>query len=346
MMKVAVMDGIRKMSFTERPIPHPTDDEVLVKLGYVGICGSDIHYYEHGAIGQYVVEPPFVLGHEAAGTIVEIGNKVNHLKVGDRVALEPGKTCGHCEFCKKGRYNLCPHVEFFATPPIDGVFQEYVAHKADLCFKLPDSVSTLSGALIEPLSVGFHAALQGGAYFGQTAVVTGSGCIGLMSVLALKTLGVNPVYISDIIDVRLEKAKEIGASQVIYSSRENFVDRIMELTDGKGVDLAIDTSGNEICVQDNIKLLKKDGTLVLVGYSNSGMMNLPTDMICDKEIKLKSVFRYRHIYPLAIQSLTDGSIGVESIVSNIYGFDDVCEAMEKSITEKTSIVKSAIKISD
>ena len=198
MMKVAVMEGIGKMGYTERPIPTPKANEVLVKLEYVGICGSDMHYYETGAIGDYVVEPPFVLGHEPGGTVVEVGENVTHLKVGDRVALEPGKTCGHCEFCRTGRYNLCPDVIFFATPPVDGVFQEYVAHEADLCFKLPDNVSTLEGALIEPLAVGFHAANQGNAHAGQTAVVMGAGCIGLVSMMALKAEGVSKVIVVDL----------------------------------------------------------------------------------------------------------------------------------------------------
>ena len=180
------------MDYVERPIPTPKDDEVLVKLEYVGICGSDMHYYESGAIGDFIVKPPFVLGHEPGGVVVEVGKNVHHLKVGDRVALEPGKTCGHCEYCREGKYNLCPDVVFFATPPVDGVFQEYVAHEAGLCFKLPDNVSTLEGALIEPLAVGFHAANQGGAHIGQTAVVMGSGCIGLVSMMALKAEGVLP----------------------------------------------------------------------------------------------------------------------------------------------------------
>ena len=152
-MKVAVMNGIGKMGFTERDIPTPKDDEVLVKLDYVGICGSDLHYYESGAIGDYVVEPPFVLGHEPGGVVVEVGKDVKHLKVGDKVALEPGKTCGHCEFCKQGKYNLCPDVVFFATPPVDGVFQEYVAHESELCFKLPENVSTLLIAYAQHQSV-------------------------------------------------------------------------------------------------------------------------------------------------------------------------------------------------
>ena len=178
-MKTAVMTGISQVEIQQRPIPVPADDEELVKVEYVGICGSDLHYYESGRIGIFIVEPPFVLGHEAGGTVVEVGAGVKDLKVGDRVALEPGKTCGHCEHCKEGKYNLCEDVIFFATPPVDGVFQEYVAHEAGLCFRLPDNMSTMEGALIEPLAVGMHAANQGEAHLGQTAVVTGAGCIGL-----------------------------------------------------------------------------------------------------------------------------------------------------------------------
>ena len=227
-MKVAVMNGIGKMGFTERDIPTPKDDEVLVKLDYVGICGSDLHYYESGAIGDYVVEPPFVLGHEPGGVVVEVGKDVKHLKVGDKVALEPGKTCGHCEFCKQGKYNLCPDVVFFATPPVDGVFQEYVAHEADLCFKLPENVSTLEGALIEPLAVGFHAAIQGDAHLGQKAVVMGAGCIGLVSMMALKARGVSEVYVVDIMEKRLEKALELGATGVINGAKEDVIAKAQE----------------------------------------------------------------------------------------------------------------------
>lgn len=214
-MKTAVMLGIGKMGFEERDIPRVKENEVLVKLEYVGICGSDLHYYETGSIGAYVVEPPFVLGHEPGGIVVEAGKDVGNLKIGDRVALEPGKTCGHCEFCRTGRYNLCRDVEFFATPPVNGVFQEYVAHEADLCFKLPDNVSTMEGALIEPLAVGFHAAMQGDAKAGQTVVVMGAGCIGLVTMMALKAMGVSKVYIADIVAKRLEKALELGADGVI-----------------------------------------------------------------------------------------------------------------------------------
>lgn len=343
-MKVAVMEDIEQISLIKRPIPVPKENEVLVKLEYVGICGSDLHYYENGRIGDYIVEPPFVLGHEASGTVVQVGKEVKDLRVGDRVALEPGKTCGHCEYCRTGRYNLCPNVVFFATPPVDGVFQEYVAHEAGLCFKLPDNVSTLEGALIEPLAVGFHAARQGGAHFGQTAVVTGSGCIGLVSMMALRALGVMEIYVVDVIQKRLDKAMELGATGTINGCEADAVQELHKLTEGRGCDLVIETSGTEICANQGLEMLVKDGTLVQVGYSKSGYMNLNASMICDKELNIKSVFRYRHIYPLAIKAVSNGLINLKGIVTDIFSLDDIQKAMNRSVRNKADVVKSVIKI--
>ena len=343
-MKVAVMLGIGKMGFEEREIPKVKDDEVLVKLEYVGICGSDLHYYETGAIGDYVVEPPFVLGHEPGGTVVEVGKNVKHLKVGDRVALEPGKTCGHCEFCKTGRYNLCPDVVFFATPPVDGVFQEYVAHEADLCFKLPDNVSTLEGALIEPLAVGFHAAIQGDAHLGQRAVVMGAGCIGLVSMMALKARGVSEVYVVDIMEKRLEKALELGATGVINGAKEDVLERVKELTDGAGMDLVIETAGTEITTRQAIHMAKKGSNIVLVGYSKSGEMTLPMSLVLDKELTFKTVFRYRHIYPMAIDAVAAGKVNLKGIVTDVYELDEAQKAMDYSVNNKADIVKAVNRI--
>lgn len=345
-MKVAVMNGIGKMGFEERDIPEPKADEVLVKLEYVGICGSDLHYYETGAIGDYVVKPPFVLGHEPGGTVVEVGKNVTHLKVGDRVALEPGKTCGHCEFCKQGKYNLCPEVVFFATPPVDGVFQEYVAHEADLCFKLPENVSTLEGALIEPLAVGFHAAIQGDAHLGQKAVVMGAGCIGLVSMMALKARGVSEVYVVDIMEKRLEKAMELGAAGVINGAREDVLERVKELTDNKGMDLVIETAGTEITTRQAIHMAKKGSVIVLVGYSKSGEMKLPMSLVLDKELTFKTVFRYRHIYPMAIDAVASGKVNLKGIVTNIFALDEAQKAMDYSVNNKADIVKAVIKIAE
>ncbi len=343
-MKTAVMLGIGKMGFEERDIPQPKDNEVLVQLEYVGICGSDLHYYETGAIGDYVVKPPFVLGHEPGGTVIEVGKNVKHLKAGDRVALEPGRTCGHCEFCKEGKYNLCPDVVFFATPPVDGVFQEYVAHEADLCFKLPDNVSTLEGALIEPLAVGFHAAIQGDAHLGQKAVVMGAGCIGLVSMMALKARGVSEVYVVDIMEKRLEKALELGAAGVINGAKEDVVQKVNEITNGRGMDLVIETAGTEITTRQAIQIARKGSNIVLVGYSKTGEMTLPMSLVLDKELTFKTVFRYRHIYPMAIEAVAAGKVDLKGIVTDIFTLDEAQKAMDYSVNNKADIVKAVIKI--
>ena len=343
-MKTAVMLGIGKMGFEERDIPQPKDNEVLVQLEYVGICGSDLHYYETGAIGDYVVKPPFVLGHEPGGTVVEVGKNVKHLKAGDRVALEPGRTCGHCEFCKEGKYNLCPDVVFFATPPVDGVFQEYVAHEADLCFKLPDNVSTMEGALIEPLAVGFHAAIQGDAHLGQKAVVMGAGCIGLVSMMALKARGVSEVYVVDIMEKRLEKALELGAAGVINGAKEDVVQKVNEITNGRGMDLVIETAGTEITTRQAIQIARKGSNIVLVGYSKTGEMTLPMSLVLDKELTFKTVFRYRYIYPMAIEAVAAGKVDLKGIVTDIFTLDEAQKAMDYSVNNKADIVKAVIKI--
>lgn len=343
-MKTAVMKAIGKIELEEREIPQLKEGEVLIKIGYVGICGSDVHYFETGAIGDFVVNPPFVLGHEAAGTIVALGKGVDSLKIGDRVAMEPGKTCGHCEFCRTGRYNLCPDVQFFATPPYDGVFQEYVAYDASMCFRLPDNVSLMEGALIEPLAVGFHAANQGGAHIGQKAVVFGSGCIGLMCLLALKAEGVTEVYVVDVIDKRLEKAMELGAAGVINSSKENAVERIMELAGGYGVDLAIDTAGADVTINQGIRMVKPGGTIVCVGYSRSGKVTLDMSVALNKEITFRTVFRYRHIYPMAIAAVSSGLINLRNVVTDTFTLDEIQEAMVKSVNDKVNIVKAVIEV--
>jgi L-iditol 2-dehydrogenase len=343
-MKVAVMTDIMKMDFVQKDIPQPKPNEALVKLEYVGVCGSDLHYFENGRISDFIVEPPFVLGHEAGGVVVEVGSEVKHLKAGDKVALEPGTTCGHCEFCRTGRYNLCPDVVFFATPPVDGVFQEYAAHEAARCFKIPDKMNTMEAALIEPLAVGFHAAQTGGAHLGQTALVTGSGCIGLVSMMSAKALGVSRIFVSDVVSKRLEKAKSLGATEVINAAEKDVVKTVAQLTGGAGVDLVIESSGAEIAANQGIAALKKGGTLVFVGYSKSGMMNLAIGSALDKELTMKTIFRYRHIYPLAIDAVSRGLVDIKNIVTNVFDFDDVQKGMTESIHNKAEIVKSVIKI--
>jgi len=343
-MKVAVMTDIGNMAIEKRPIPKPAPGEALIKVEYVGICGSDLHYFEAGRIADFIVECPFVLGHEASGTVIELGQGVTNLKIGDRVALEPGTTCGECKYCRTGKYNLCPDVVFFATPPVPGVFQEYVAHDAKLCFKLPDSVSTMEGALVEPLAIGFYAAQTVNAHAGQTAVVIGSGCIGYMTLLALRASGVRKIIVIDILDKRLKMAKELGAWETINGASTDIVKEVMRLTEDEGCDLVIDTSGNEKCVGQAVEMIKCGGEILLVGYSHNDRMDLPISLAINKETTFKTIFRYRHMYPVAIDALAGGIIDVKPMVTNIYELDDIQGAMCNSASNKEDIVKSVVKM--
>lgn len=344
-MKTAVMTDIGKIEFENRARPVPGPNDVLVKVEKVGICGSDLHYFETGRIGDFVVEPPFVLGHEAAGTVIEIGQSVLSLAVGDRVALEPNITCGVCEYCRSGKYNLCPDVVFFATPPVDGTFQEYVAHPAHLCFRLPANVSTMEGALIEPLAVGFHAAAVGEARIGQTAVVFGAGCIGLVSLMALKAIGLKQVIVVDVMAARLAGVTELGADAVVDGTMQDTTAEVLKTTEGRGVDLVIETSGTSIAMSQAVELTRPGGTIVPVGYSKSGEVTVPMSVAINKELRFQTVFRYRHNYPVAIQAVADGRVNLKGIVTHEFAFDDIQQAMDASIADKTTIVKAVMDIS-
>ena len=211
-MKAAVMTEPLHINIEEMDVPNVYGNEVLVKVMAVGICGSDIHYYEHGRIGNHIVKPPFILGHECSGVVVAIGENVTTLNIGDRVAVEPGITCGHCEYCKSGRYNLCPKVAFLATPPINGAFVQYLKHREDFLFPIPDDLSYEEAALNEPFSVGIHAAKRVDLQPGSTVAIMGMGPVGLMTVVVAKAFGASNIIVTDLEDARLEAAKKLGAT--------------------------------------------------------------------------------------------------------------------------------------
>lgn len=345
-MKAAVMEKPGLIKMMDLPTPVPKDDEVLVHIRHVGICGSDIHYYESGRIGDFVVEKPIILGHESAGVVEAVGKNVTKIKVGDRVALEPGHTCGKCEFCLTGRYNLCPDVVFMATPPYDGAFCEYVAWPAHMAFKLPDNMSTLEGALVEPLAVGLHASNLANAQLGQSAVILGSGCIGLCTLLSLKAKGVTKIYVSDVLDKRLAKAKELGATEVIHASEKDTIEEIMRLTDGQGCDMVFETAGNRITTAQTSRLVKIGGTIVLVGMAPNPKIEYDFGPLANKEATIKTVFRYRNIYPTAINAISGGMIPIAKIASDFFTLDQTPEAMEYSVQHKADIVKAVIEVKD
>lgn len=342
--KAVFMHGTNDMITKEVPVPTPGPNDVLIKVKVVGICGSDIHYYQHGRIGDFVVDGDFILGHESAGEVVEVGPEVKTLKVGDRVALEPGKTCGKCKYCKQGKYNLCPNVEFFATPPYHGVFTNYVTHPEDMCFKLPDNVSYAEGALVEPLAVGLHASGMGEVKLGDTVVIFGAGCIGLVTLLSCKAKGASKVYVVDVLENRLETAKKLGADGVINAKDIDVLSKIDELTEGQGADVVIETAGAEVTVKQTADVVSRGGTIVLVGMTAKDETCFNFMKLMGKEGQLKTIFRYRNLYPVAINAIASGAINVKSIVSHEFDFDHVKEAFDFVVDNAQDVVKAVINI--
>lgn len=344
-MKAALMLEPGKIAMVEKDIPNIKDNEVLVKIMHVGICGSDVHYYEHGRIGDFIVKKPIILGHECAGEVVEIGKDIKILKKGDLIALEPGIPCGKCIFCKTGKYNLCPDMKFLATPPYNGAFVEYISYPEDMCFKLPKKMDTIEGALIEPLAVGFHAANQAYAQVGQSAVILGAGCIGLVTLMALLARGVKDVYVVDLIDLRLKKAIDIGAKMVFNAKQVNSVEEIMKITNGKGVDMVFETAGSKIATQQTSDLVKHGGKVVIVGMAANPIIEYDFGKLQAKEAMLNTIFRYRNIYPSAIKAVSEKSINVKQIVTDTFGFSEVEEVFNYSIKNKANTVKIIIDMS-
>ena len=332
------------MYIKEIPVPKPSEKEVLVKIEYCGICGSDVHYYEYGRVADYVVEGDFILGHEVAGTVVEVGSQVKSLKVGDRVALEPGIGCGKCEQCKEGKYNLCKDVIFFATPPVQGALKDYVVHPEDMCFKLPDNVSTKEGALVEPLSVGLHACRQGGVTLGNSVVILGAGCIGLCTLLSAKAFGASEIIVVDLFEKRLEFAKKMGATHVINGKEEDVIARVNELLRGKGADVVLETAGAPKTIYQTSMLAKPGGTVVLVGIAVQNDLQYNFGQVMSKELTIKSVFRYRNLYPTAIAAISSGTIDVNQIVTHEFNFEDTKLAFDNVIADAENVVKGVIKL--
>ena len=342
--RAAYMTGLNKMEIREIEVPVPKEKQVLVKLEYVGICGSDVHYLEYGKIGDFIVNGDFILGHECAGTVVSVGSGVQNLKVGDKVALEPGCTCGQCEFCKTGRYNLCPDVEFLATPPYHGCLVNYIAFPENMAFKLPDMISTKEGALVEPLAVGMHAAKQGNVKLGDSVVILGSGTIGLVTLLACKAFGATDITVVDVIPKRLEYAKKLGATTVINATEVDVLAEIDKLTNKQGVDIVIETAGSATTIAQTPYLIKNGGCIVLVGMAPQDIIEYNFAKILAKEAEIKSVFRYRNIYPQAIKAISKGVIDISGIITHEFAFDEVAQAFDFVINHKQEVVKAVIKI--
>ncbi|WP_372912690.1 NAD(P)-dependent alcohol dehydrogenase [Salinigranum sp.] len=330
-MQTAVLVEPHQFELQDRPRPSPGADDVLVAVREVGICGSDVHYYEHGRIGDIVVENPLVLGHESAGEVVDVGANVTTLEPGDRVALEPGAPCRRCRHCKEGDYHLCEDVRFMATPPHDGAFTEYVSWPADFAYELPENVSTREGALCEPLSVGIHACRRGDVGTGDTVLVTGAGPIGLMVLEAARAAGATDVVLTDVVDEKLTFARERGADLTVNVADEDLDAAVDEYTDGVGVDVVVEASGAASSIESTLDVVRRGGTVVLVGLASEATVPFDVLEMIDNELDVLGSFRYKNTYPTAIDLLADDVVDVEGIVEFEASLAEVDDAFQRAM---------------
>ncbi|EGE00668.1 xylitol dehydrogenase [Trichophyton tonsurans CBS 112818] len=326
-----VLDGVRKVRFENRPVPALKDaHDVLITVKYTGICGSDVHYWDHGSIGPFVLKEPMVLGHESSGIVAEIGSAVQSLKVGDRVALEPGICCRRCEPCKSGKYNLCVDMVFAATPPYDGTLAKYYVLPEDFCYKLPDTMDLKDGALMEPLGVAVHITRQAEVKPGDTVVVFGAGPVGLLCCAASRAFGASKVVSVDIQEERLEFAKKYAATGVYLPQRIPAMENAEKLRSehglGRGADVVIDASGAEQSVHTGIHVARPGGTYVQGGMGRDEIC-FPIMAACTKELNMRGSFRYSSgDYKLALELVGSGKLSVKELVTKVVAFADAEQA--------------------
>lgn len=329
-MRTAVLRRPGDVVVEERPIPRAGPAEVVVRVSSVGVCGSDTHYYDHGRIGRFVMEKPLVLGHEAAGEVTDLGPGVTRLTVGQRVSIEPGVPDLTCTQCLAGRYNLCPNMQFFATPPIDGAFAEYVVVHEAFAHPVPEGIGDDAAALLEPLSVGIWACTKAGVTAGSRVLITGAGPIGLVSVQTAFAFGATEIIVSDVNPARLALALELGATTVV-DARDSSV---TELETPPGI--LLECSGHPPAINEAIRALGPAGRAVLVGMGGDEIP-LPLSVVQERELEVTGTFRYANTWPTAIALVASGRVDVDRLVTGTYRLDQVEQALTAGRRDRGSV---------
>jgi D-xylulose reductase len=343
-MEALVLERKGELSIRDIDLPGEVGPhEVKIAVHTVGICGSDVHYYEYGRIGPFVVNEPMVMGHEAAGAVVEVGRQVKHLKPGDRVCMEPGIPDPNSRAARLGIYNLDPAVRFWATPPVHGCLTAYVVHPAAYTFKLPDNVSFAEGAMVEPLAVGMHAAVKAKIKPGDLAVVMGAGPIGVVTALSALAGGCSQVVLTDVQQPKLDLAAKLGPIRPVNVTKENVRQVVDEITGGWGADLVFEATGAPAAIQRVHEPLAPGGRIVLVGMPIKPV-ELDIVSLQAKEASIETVFRYAHVYPRALALMGSGKINLKPLISRTFEFGESVAAFDFALKMPPDCVKAQIRV--
>jgi D-xylulose reductase len=344
-LKALVLESPKILNLRDFPISEMVGPyDVRIQIKACGICGSDIHYYLEGAIGDFVITEPMILGHEAAGIIIEKGDRVTDFSVGDMVCMEPGIPSMRSREVMEGIYNIDPNVVFWATPPVHGCLRETVVHPAQFCFKLPRGMTAAEGAMIEPLAIGIEAAKKASIKPGDIALVVGCGTIGVMCAISALAGGCSKVFISDIKQEKLDLAGAYNKNIIpINTSKANLQEFIIKETNGKGCEIVIEASGSPKVYPDFFKCSKKGATVVLVGMMN-GTVPIDVAFLQGRGIRLETVFRYINCFDRAIALVNAGKIDAKRFISKTFKFDDAIAAYEYAAAGRPDVVKVMIDL--
>jgi len=343
-MKAIKWYGPRDMRLVDIPEPVPKPHEALVKVESIGICGSDLHYFIEGRIGSTVITEPLILGHEFAGVVVEVGKDADPALVGKRVAVEPSIPCGKCEPCRTGHYNVCQSLFFPGGPPYDGVLCEYVAFHADFCFPVPETMSPVVAAMIEPLAVAVHTVELAQIKPGETAAILGLGPIGLLTAQVAKLAGVHTLYGTDLLDYRLDAGLKNGVDVAFNAGRENTVERILRETKGRGVDVAFDTARSSKTPSLACQVVRPAGRCVFTGISGEDYDPIPVGVARRKELTVRWCRRFRHDYPRSIALAASGKVDVQSLVTHSFPLERTQEAFELVADSADRVLKASVDL--
>ena len=333
--RMVYLDAQHHLRLKEEPVPEPGPGQVLVEIKANGICGSDLHFWKEGRLGNFVVTRPYVPGHEACGVVARLGDGVGGLSCGDRVVIEPGIPCGRCSTCRSGRYNLCPDVVFLSAPPVNGTFCDYLAIRGDALHRMPEQMSFEQGALVEPAAVGVHAVNRAGPCSGKTAIFLGCGPIGLMTLQAFKAAGGTRAICVDRFAGRLEKALALGGDVALPAEE---ADRSLK----DSADVVFETAGSVAATATAVRLAAAGGKVVQVGWPEENLVSLDVAALMEKELEHVGVNRYANAFPAAIGWIADGRIRAAEMITGRFPLAEVAEAFRSAYENRQQMIKALV----